>query len=102
FDVIMAEQFNDAAALDLVVLDHQQALGMRGRKISDAIQRGLDTVGGYRLDHVGEGAVRQSVLALFFQRNNLHWDVPRQRIELEVVEYRPTQQVGQKNIQRDC
>ena len=58
-------------------------------------------VGGRLLDEVGEGAVRQAVLAFFFQRDDLHRDVPRGRVELELVEHRPAEHVGQEDVERD-
>ena len=45
--------------------------------------------------------MRQAVLALFFQRDDLHRDVPRRRVELELVEHRPAEHVGQEDIERD-
>ena len=64
-------------ALDVVVLDDQQPLGARRGEVLDAVEGGLEAVGGRRLDQVGEGAVRQAVLALFLQRDDLHRDVAR-------------------------
>ena len=88
-------------ALDVVVLDDQQPLGARGGEVLDPVERGFQALGGGRLDEVGEGAVRQAVLALFFQRDDLHRDVARGRVELELVEHRPAEHVGQEDIERD-
>ena len=43
----------------------------------------------------------QAVLALFFHGHDLHRDVPRGGVQLELVEHRPAQHVGQEDIQRD-
>ncbi len=45
--------------------------------------------------------MRQAVLTLLFQRDDLHRDVPRGRIELELIEHRPAQHVRQEDVQRD-
>ena len=41
------------------------------------------------------------MLAFFLDRDDLHRDVPRDRIELEVVQHGPAQHVGQEDVQRD-
>ena len=45
--------------------------------------------------------MRQSVLPLFLDRQHLHRDVPRGRIELQVVEHGPAEHVRQEDIERD-
>ena len=45
--------------------------------------------------------MREAVLALFVHRDDLHGDVPRGRVELEVVQHSPAEHVGQEDIQRD-
>ena len=45
--------------------------------------------------------MREPVLALFLQRDDLHRDVARGRVELELVEHRPAEHVGQEDIERD-
>ena len=55
-----------------------------------------------RLHHVGEGAVCQTMLPLFFERNDLHRNVPGLWIQLEVVEHGPPEHVGQEDIERDA
>ena len=42
-----------------------------------------------------------SVLAVLVERDDLHGDVARQRILLELAEHRPTQHVGQEHVERD-
>ena len=54
-----------------------------------------------RLDEVRERAVRQAVLPLLLDREHLHRDVARRRIELQVVEHRPAEHVGQEDVERD-
>ena len=83
-DVVVAEQFDDRLPLDVVVLDDEQPLDARGREVLDAVEGRLQAGGGGRLDEIGEGAVRQTVLAFLLQRDDLHGDVPRRRVELEV------------------
>ena len=97
----MAEQLDDRLALDVVVLDDQQPLGARGGEVLEAVEGGLEAVGGRRLDEVGERAVGEAVLALLVHRDDLHRDVPRGRVELEVVQHRPAEHVGQEDVQRD-
>ena len=72
-----------------------------GGEVLDAIERGLQTLRGGRLDEVGEGAVREAVQPFFIQRDDLHRDVARRRVELKLVEQRPAEHVGQENIERD-
>ncbi len=54
-----------------------------------------------RLDEVGECAVRKPVLPLLFQGDDLHRDVARGRVELELIEHRPTEHVGKEDVERD-
>ena len=67
----------------------------------DAVERVLEVLGRRRLDQVRERAVRQPVLPLLFDREHLHRDVAGRRIELEVVEHRPAEHVGQEDVERD-
>ena len=61
----------------------------------------FEVLGRRRLDQIRERAVRQAVLALLLDREHLHRDVARRRIELEVVEHRPAEHVGQEDVERD-
>ena len=70
-------------ALNLVVLDDQQPLRARCGEVLDPVERRFQPFGGGRLDEVGECAVRKPVLALFFQRDDLHGNVAQGRIELQ-------------------
>ena len=45
--------------------------------------------------------MRQPVLPLLLDREHLHRDVARRRIELEVVEHGPAQHVRQEDVERD-
>ena len=86
----------------LVVLDDEQAPDAAASTIVlDAVERRLEVGRRRRLDEVGERAVRQAVLPLFLDREHLHRDVARRRIELEVVEHRPAEHVGQEDVERD-
>ena len=83
----------------LVVLDDEQALGVRLDERLELVERALELAGRRRLDEIRERAVRQAVLALLLDRQHLHGDVARARIELEVVEHRPAEHVGQEHIE---
>ena len=73
----------------------------RGRRVLlDARQRGVDAFGRRRLGDEGEGAARQRVLAVLVERDDLHRDVPRQRVLLELAQHRPAQHVGQEHVER--
>ncbi len=100
-DVVVAEQFADAHLLGRVVLDDQQALAARRGVFLDARQRRVDAFGRRRLGDEREGAARQRVLAVLVERDDLHRDVPRQRILLELAQHRPAQHVGQEHVERD-
>ena len=67
----------------------------------DAVERVLEVLGRRRLDQVRERAVREAVLPLLLDREHLHRDVPRRRIELQVVQHRPAEHVGQEDVERD-
>ena len=95
------QQLDDALALDVVVLDDQQPLLVRRDVGLDAIERLLEILGRARLDQIRERAVRQAVLPLLLDRQHLHRNVPRRRIELQVVEHRPAEHVGQEHVERD-
>ncbi len=66
-----------------------------------AIERVLQLAGGGGLHQVGEGAVREPVLALLLDRQHLHGDVAGGGIELEVVQHRPPQHVGEEHVEGD-
>jgi hypothetical protein len=69
-------------ALDVVILDDEQALGVRDGKGLDALERRFQSIGGGRLYNVGESSVRKTMLALFFQSDDLDRNVARARSNL--------------------
>ena len=101
FDVVVRQQVDDARALQVVVLDDQQAPHLRRDVRLQPVERALEIDGRRRLHEVREGAVRQPVLLLFLDREHLHGNVPRGRVELQVVEHRPPQHVGQEHVEGD-
>ncbi len=100
-DVVVIEQFADAHLLGGIVLHDQQPLAARLGVFLDLGQRGGDPFGRGRLVDEGEGAARQRMLAVFVERDDLHRDVPRQRIVLELAQHRPAEHVGQEDVERD-
>ena len=75
---------------------------MRGAvKFLEAIEGGLDALGGWRLDEVRECAVGEGRLALLVDCEDLHRDVPHGRVGLEVVQHGPAEHIGQVDVQRD-
>ena len=96
-----AEQRRDARLLGRVVVDDQQALAARRGERLDARQRVVEAVGGRRLADERERAAREAVLAVLVQRHDLHRDVARRRIALELAEHRPSEHVGQEHVERD-
>ena len=67
----------------------------------DRVERRLQPFGRRRLGHEGEGAARQAVLAVLVERDDLHRDVPRRRVLLELAQHRPAEHVGQEHVERD-
>ena len=43
--------------------------------------------------------IESLVLALLLQRDDLHGNVPHGRVELELVEHRPAEHVGQEDVE---
>ena len=77
-------------------------LFVRGRgEILETVEGGLQAVGGRLLDEIGERTVREAVLPLLFQGDDLDRYVTRDGIELELIEHRPAEHVGQEDIERD-
>ena len=100
-DVVMAEQFADAHLLGLIVLDDQQALAARLGEFLDARERLVDAFARRRLVDEGEGAAGQPVLAILVERDDLHRNMPGQRVLLELAEHVPAQHVGQEHVERN-
>ena len=67
----------------------------------DAIERLAKSVGGQRFVDERECAARQAVLPLFLDGEDLHRDVTRRGVALEMVEHRPAEHIGQEYIERD-
>ena len=100
-DVVVAEQRRNADLLGFVVLHDEQALAAQPGKLLDPRHRGLHAFGGRRLGDEGKGAARQAVLAVFLQRHDLHRNMARDRIVLELAEHVPAQHVGQEDVERN-
>ena len=64
-------------------------------------KRGADAFGRRRLVDEGERAARQRVLAVLVERDDLHRNVPGQRIVLELAQHGPAEHVGQEHVERD-
>ena len=79
-DVGMVEQLDDGLALDVVVLDDQEPFGARGGEVPEAIEGGLDALGGWRLDEVGKRPVGEGGLPLLVHCEDLHGNVPHGRV----------------------
>ena len=71
------------------------------REVLDALESLFEAVGGRLLDEVRESAVGQAVLALFFERDDLHRNVARRRIELELIQHGPAEHVRQEDVERN-
>ena len=100
-DVVVAEKLGDAELLGRIVLDDEQALAARFDKGLDAGERSLEPFGRRRLVEEGESAAREPVLLVVVQRDDLHRDVARRRVLLELAEHRPAEHVGQEHVERD-
>ena len=100
-DVVVAEQFGDAHLLGGVVLHDQQALAPGFGVFLDLRQRRADALGRRRLVDEGERAARQRMLTVFVERDDLHRNVPRQRIVLELAQHGPAQHVRQEHVERN-
>ena len=99
-EVVVGQQLLDAQLLGGVVLDDQQPLAARRRVGLDAGDRRLEPFGGRRLVDERERAARQPVLAILVERDDLHRDVPRLGILLQLAEHRPAEHVGQEHVER--
>ena len=88
--------------LGRVVLDDQQLRACAAAaKLLDAVERRLEAVGRERLVEVGERAALEAVLALLLDGDDLHRDVARRRVLLELAQHRPAEHVGQEDVERD-
>ena len=84
-----------------LVLHHQQAFGVWRGESFDPVKALLQRFGGDGFYQIIERTVGQAMLAFAFERNDLHGNVSRERVQLEVVQHRPPEHVGQEDIQRD-
>ena len=87
--------------LGRIVFDDQQPLAARLRVLLDARERRIEIFGRCRLGDEGECAARQAVMPVLIERQHLHGNVARPRILLEMIQDRPSEHVGQENIERD-
>ena len=83
-----------------IVLDDQQAFLARLGEFLDARERLVDAFARGRLVDEGEGAARETVLAVLVERDDLYRDMPGERILLELAEHVPAQHVGQEHVER--
>ena len=74
---------------------------MRGDVGLDAIERVFEIFRRGRFHQIRKRSVRESVLALLFDRQHLNRDMPGCRIQLQIVEDRPAEHVRQEHVQRD-
>src|SRR5262249_14459672 len=100
-DTRIVEQLHDTLALDLVVLDDQQAAVAGLSVIENSIEGLLQFIRGCRLDQVIEGTVPQSLHALVFNADDLHRNMAGGGILLQVIQDSPSQHVRQEDIQHD-
>ena len=71
------------------------------RELHDADQRILNLVGRYWLDQIVESTIAQPACAVVIGRDDLDRDMTRGEIALELLEYRPSIDVRQAQVQRD-
>ena len=100
-DVVVAEKLGNSELLRRIVLDDQQPLAPRLGVILDPRQRRSEILGRARLSDEGEGAARKTVLAVLVERDDLHRNMPRCRILLQLAQHGPAQHVRQEDIERD-
>src|SRR5712671_2818121 len=101
FDILVVEHPDHGLTFDIVIFDDQQPPGARCREFLYAIEGRHQPLCRWLLDKICEGAVGKAVLTLFLQSNDLHRNVTRSGIELELVQNGPAEHVGKEYIQRD-
>ena len=84
-DVVVRDQLDDRELLGRVVLDDEQPPRARRREPLDAVEGGLEPLGGERLVEVRERAALEAVLPLLLDGDDLHRDVPRRGVLLELA-----------------
>ena len=97
----MPQKLGDAALLGGVVFDNQEALAAWLYVVLDPRQRGLEVLRRAWLVDKGEGAAGEPVLAVLVERDDLHRDVSRCRVLLQLAQHGPAQHVGQEDVERD-
>ena len=97
----MAEQLGDAHLLGRIVLDHQQPLAARLAYSLMRASAASHALGRRRLGDERESAARKPVLAVLVERDDLHRNMPRQRVLLELAEHGPAEHVGQEHVEGD-
>ena len=98
----MAQELGDAHPLIGVIFHDQQPLAARLGIFLDAVERLFEAFRRRRLVDEGEGAARQAVLAILVEGHDLHGDVARRRVLLQLAQHAPAQHVGQEHIERHC
>ena len=98
--VVVRDQLLDAHALGGIVLDDEQLARPRLGEALDAVERRLDAVGRERLVEIRERAALEPVLAFLFDGADLHGDVARCRVLLQLREHGPPEHIRQENVER--
>ena len=99
--VPVADQLDDALALDVVVLDDQQVADLA---VDEAGNRGEGLLERFAFDRLGQVRHRpepHAAVRLFEQRDDVHRDVPRRRVVLEPIEHRPAVHDRQVDVEGD-
>ena len=99
--VPVADQLDDAVALDLVVLDHQELLQAAVDELAHGVEDLAQRVLVRRLGLESQGALLQRPLRLVRHRDHVDGDVAGRGIVLQPVEHAPAVHVGQADVQGD-
>ena len=97
---MMIQELPDAHLLRRIVLHDQQTLAAGLGVLLDLRQRRADPFGRRRLADIRKRAAGERMLAVLVQRDDLHRNVSRQRIMLQLTQHRPAEHVRQENIER--
>ena len=71
------------------------------RVVLDARKGVFQSLRGGRLLHERKRAARQTVMPVFIERHDLHGNVASRRILLELAQDRPSEHVGQEDVERN-
>ena len=99
--VVVADQFHDALTLLHLVFHHQEFPLWALDKLSQPDERLFQRVLADGLFQEREGAPLQADFPVFFHRDDMHWDVPGRRVNLQTVKHRQPIKVRQVAIQCD-